>query len=192
MFMTQGEFTAVVQRMNQGDDRARNDALQLVYAELQGLARRRLAGQKPGSIEASDLVNEAYARLAGRDALDWQNRRHFFALAARAMHDVLVERARARGAKKRGGDWRQVTMHSAVVGAENDPIGFLLLDDALQRLCEEHAACGEVIMLTYFAGLTIAETADALDVSKRSVDRLLKFARAWLRKELSEQITASG
>lgn len=190
--MVDGEFTAVVQRMSQGDRSARNDALKLVYAELQGLARRRLSGQKPGSIEASDLVNEAYARLAGKDALDWQNRRHFFALAARAMHDVLVERARARGAQKRGGDWRRVTMTSAVIGAEDDPTGFLLLDDALQRLCDEHAACGEVVMLTYFAGMTIAETADALDVSRRSVDRLLKFARAWLRKELAEHVAVGG
>ncbi|MEO0344989.1 MAG: ECF-type sigma factor [Pseudomonadota bacterium] len=190
--MEEKDFTAIVERMNNGDEAARNKALGLVLGELRRLASRRLARHRAGSIQASDLVNEAYVRLAGKDALDWQNRRHFFALAARAMHDILVERARAKDAQKRGGDWRKVTMDSAIAGAQQDPYGFLVLEAAIAKLLDEHNAAGNVIMLKFYAGLTVSETAEVLGVANRTVDRLLRFARAWLHRELADSERASG
>lgn len=184
--MPDEKFTQIMNRVRSGDELARDEALKLVFSELQSLARRRLAVNNAASFEAMDLVNEAYARLLGRGAMDWQNRRHFFALAARAMRDILVERARARGARKRGGDWHRVSLTSAVLGAEQNSDGFLALDEAIQNLTEKHQTSGEVVQLVYYGGLTIADAAKALDVSPSSIDRLLKFGRGWLLNELEE------
>lgn len=178
-------FTQIMQRVRDGHEEARDEALSLVFTELKALASRRLFDQHTSSFEATDLINEAYARLTHKGALDWQNRRHFFSLAARAMRDILVERARARGAFKRGGDWQRVSMVSAVIGAEQNASGFLALDEAIDRLSSAHPSCGDVVKLTYFGGLTVAESALALDVSASTVDRLLRFSRSWLLKELT-------
>jgi RNA polymerase sigma factor (TIGR02999 family) len=154
------------------------------YAEMRSLARRRLLQTGPQSLQATELVNEVWLRLAGRDR-NWTDRAEFFRIAARAMRDVLVDRARSRGARKRGGDWQRVDWESALQVASDHPDELLMLDAALSRLSEQAPEHARVVELMFFAGLTGDETARALGVSPSTVDRQWRFARAWLHRELT-------
>ena len=128
-------------------------------------------------------MNETWLRLAGRQHV-WKDRRELFGLAARAMRDILVERARRRGARKRGGDWERVNWESALKVAADHPEELLTLDEALLRLSEQSPEHARVVELMFYAGLTGDETADALGVSPSTIDRKWRFARAWLHREL--------
>jgi RNA polymerase sigma factor (TIGR02999 family) len=153
------------------------------YGEMRRLARRHLFQMGSQSIQATELVNETYLRLVGRGRT-WIDRNQLFGLAARSMRDILVERARSKASKKRGGGWRRVDWESAPQVAEEYPEELLMLDDALSRLSRCEPKSAQVVELMFFAGFTSDETAKALDVSPSTIDRRWRFARAWLHKEL--------
>ena len=159
----------------------------LVYAELQSIARRYLKGEPGGhTLQTTALVHEAYLRLVGATA-DWQDRRHFFAIAATTMRRILVDHARAhRRLKRAPGEAADVSLDAIAAPDSPDPVDILALDDALTRLAAEDPRKAHAIELHYFAGLSQSETAEALGVAEATVQRDLRFARAWLRDALGE------
>ncbi|RKZ13602.1 RNA polymerase subunit sigma [bacterium] len=163
------------------DDRILEDA----YDEMRALARRRLSQMGSQSLQATELVNETWLRLMGQNR-GWDNRSELFGLAARAMRDILVDRARAKSAHKRGGDWQRVNWETALAVATEHPEELLMLDEAVSRLSDQAPDHARVVEMMFFAGLTGDETARALDVSPSTVDRRWRFARAWLHRELTE------
>jgi RNA polymerase sigma factor (TIGR02999 family) len=157
-----------------------------VYAELRRLAEGYVRRERVQTVQATDLVHEAYLRLAREKPVVWQNRAHFVAIAAISMRRLLVERARARGASKRGGGRVQVTLDDRLLAA-GDPgatLDLVALDHALTKLAAFDAALARVVELRYFGGLSIEETADALGISPATVKRHWTMARAWLLREL--------
>ncbi len=168
-----------------GDAGAAEDLLPLVYLELRKLARARLKKLPPGqTLEPTALVHEAYLRVVKDDDPGWDNRGHFFAAAARAMRDILVEQARRKTARKRGGDRRRVDYDKAdpAVGPPSEDI--LAVDEAVRRLEKDDPRKGQIVNLRYFARLTAAETAEALGVSVGTVEREWRYIRAWLEHQL--------
>lgn len=178
-----------------GDSRAAHDLIPFVYEELRRLAHSRLGEQPAGqnTLQATALVHEAYAKLVSGQQEDWQSRRHFFNAAALAMRQILVDRARRRMAEKHGGARKRVALSDSLVipasGAHEDEADWIGLDAALARLQVEDAELAEVVNLRFFAGLSVDETAAALGVSDRTVDRRWKLARAWLLHALSEGLS---
>lgn len=182
----QTDVTALLRRWSDGDHRALDRLMPLVYDELRGVAHRRLRGERTGhTFQTTDLVHEAYARLADAD-LRLTDRAHFFALAARTMRRILVDYARARAAEKRGGDAEPVRLDEISVDLADagDEAEILALHDALERLEAQDARKAQVIEAHIFGGLTYDETAEALGISAATVDRDLRMARAWLAREL--------
>ena len=179
------EVTRALEAMREGNDDAQDRLFSLVYDELRDMARVRMARLPPGqTLQATGLVHEAFVKLLGAGA-PWENRRHFFGAAARAMRNVLVEQARRKGRDKRGGGGARVSLHDVAVLPGPCETDLLALDEALQRLEEEDSRQHEVVMLRYFAGLSVDETASALDVAPATVDRWWSFARAWLLREMT-------
>lgn len=159
----------------------------VVYDELRKLARRYLAREKPGkTLQATALVNEAYLRLKKEQAQGWRNRAHFCAIAANSMREILVERARARAAAKRGGSRVRVSLQDAVAARESKSIDLLALDQALSRLAELDPQLVRVVELRFFGGLTVEETAESLGISPASVKRGWTMAKAWLKHEMED------
>ena len=158
----------------------------LVYDELRRIAAAYMRRERPGqTLQATALVHEAYLRLAGAGT-PWHDKRHFVGIAARSMRQILVERARARGAQKRWAGLDRVSLTDAIAAAA-DPVGMLpALDDALARLEQIDPEQARIVELRYFAGLSIEETADALGISPATLKRRWALARAWLFRELSE------
>jgi len=155
-----------------------------VEQELHRIARRHMAGERPGhSLQATALVNEAYLRLINVQKMDWQNRAHFLAMAARLMRRILVDSARARRNQKRGGV--KITLDEELLVTGNRPQDLLALDDALQALEKIDARRGQVIELRFFGGLTVDETAIVLKVAPDTVMRDSRLAKAWLARELT-------
>jgi len=178
-----------------GNSAAASELLPLVYEELRRLAESQLSRERgPITLQATALVHEAWLRLVGSapgDARQWHGRAHFFNAAARAMRRILVDRARTANAVKRGGgalrqelDEHVMTAHGDTPSATNPPVDVLLLDRALHSLESHDASQAEVVMLRYFAGLSIEETAAAVGRSSATVKREWSFARAWLRREI--------
>jgi RNA polymerase sigma factor (TIGR02999 family) len=157
----------------------------LVYDELRRIAAAYMRRERPGqTLQATGLVHEAYLRLAGAGT-PWHDKRHFVGIAARSMRQILVERARARGAQKRWAGVDRVTLTDAIATAA-DPVGMLpALDDALARLEQIDPEQARIVELRYFAGLSIEETADALGMSPATLKRRWALARAWLFRDLS-------
>ncbi len=170
--------------------RADEALLELVYDELRAIAAAKLRGEhgRP-SLQTTDLVHEAWMRLAEQRKLDWTNREQFSCLAARAIRRILVDRARARNALKRGGAAARVSWDEERVRAdvrrEEDDLDVVALDEALARLALDFRRAASVVELRFFGGLSVAETANALALSERTVELDWAFARAWLRRELS-------
>lgn len=160
------------------------EILARAYDEMRRLARRRIAQMGPQSLQATELVNETWLRLVGQDHR-WTSHSELFGLAARAMRDILVDRARARGAHKRGGDWERVNWDTALQVAADHPEELLTLDAEISRLSEQSPEHARVVELMFFAGLTVDETAQALAVSASTVDRRWRFARAWLHRAVA-------
>ena len=161
-----------------------DDVLPLVYDELRRLAAHYLRGERVNhTLQPTALVNEAYMCLAKQNEVVWRNREHFLAIAANTMRHVLVDHARQRGAVKRGGDRRQVTLHSWI-RIENRDVDIVALDEALSKLSEFDAHGCRIIELRYFGGLTLEETSKVLDVSAATVKRRWTVAKAWLYREL--------
>jgi RNA polymerase sigma-70 factor (ECF subfamily) len=168
------------------DERQSVDSLlPIVYQELRRLAAHYLRRERPGqTLQPTALVNEAYLRLLKDRPDRWQNRAHFCAIAAHSMRQILIERARARGAQKRGGVRAQVTLDEALVAEGERSIDLLALDQALERLAAMDPEQARLVELRFFGGLTIEETAEALEMSPATVKRHWTVARAWLAREL--------
>ena len=154
------------------------------YAQLRDLAEAVLKGERPHqTLHATALVHEAYLRLVDFQKLDWRGRAQFGAIASKAMRSVLVDHARARNADKRGGGWDRITLAGLQEGS--DPgLDVLQLDDALEKLQEEHERHARSVEMRYFGGMSRAEIAEALGVSERTVTADLAFAQAWLRRQM--------
>ena len=175
-----------------GDGRrhAAETLLPALYEELRALAESRLARERAGAtLQATALVHEAYMRLArgtgGAADRRWDGRGHFFAAAATAMRRILVERARSRGRLKRGGDRKRIEIDELTIGGDEESVDILELDAALTRLVAKDARKHDVVMLRFFAGLSIERTAEELQVATATVERDWTFAKAWLYRELS-------
>ncbi len=181
------DVTLLLRRWSDGDEGALDQLLPMVYDQLRGVAHRRLEGERTGhTLQTTALVHEAYARMAGSD-LRWQDRAHFFALAARTMRRILVDYARARMAEKRGGAAVPVSLDALTVeiaGEGGMDADVLALHEALERLEAQDPRKAQVVEAHVFGGLTYAETAEALGISAATVDRDLRLAKAWLAREL--------
>ena len=180
------EVTVLLRAWREGDDRALDALIPLVHDELRRIARRCLHGDGARhSVQATELVNEAFLRLVDVQQIDWQNRTHFLAMSARLMRRVLVDLARSRGADKRGGDAVRVTFDDAALGGVGPDADVIRLDDALNALAALADRKSRVVELRFFGGLTVDETAAALQISSKTVLRDWEFARAWLQRELT-------
>lgn len=176
------ELLAAVTR---GDSSARSELWAMVYEELHRLAQSQLAGDASSrSRQPTSLIHEAYMRLTSAEGRSWENRRHFFAAAAQAMRCIRVDDVRKRNRTKRGGGKRPLPLDHEARGNNSDPVDLLAIDEALDALERVHPRQADVAKLRYFAGLTVDETADALGVSRRTVDKDWRFARAWLHRAL--------
>ncbi len=180
------EFGELVNRATKGDQPALETLMPLVYAELRRLAAHYLRGERPGqTLQPTALVHEAYFKLLKDRPERWQNRAHFCAIAAHAMRQVLIERARARDALKRGGGQPRVTFDEGLnAAAPEQSIDMAALDAALDRLAQLDASHARIVELRFFGGLSIEETAEAMGISPATVKRHWAVARAWLAKEL--------
>jgi RNA polymerase sigma factor (TIGR02999 family) len=182
------EVTKILSAIEQGDQKAANQLLPLVYAELHRLAVVRLNQEKPGqTLQATALVHEAYVRLVGKeDGQRWDGRGHFFAAAAEAMRRILIENARRKAAAKHGGEARRVALDDALCVADEPRDDLLALDEALKELEQHDAQAARLVTLRYFAGLTHQQAADTLGITRRAADRLWTLARTWLHQRLQE------
>jgi RNA polymerase sigma factor (TIGR02999 family) len=165
-----------------------SDLLPLLYDELRTLARHRMAQENSAhTLQATALVHEAYLRLGGDKAL-FANRAHFFHAAAEAMRRILIEHARQRGRLKRGGNVRRLPSNLLDLAAAPDSEAILALDDAIERLKAQEPQAASVVHLRFYAGLSVDETAETLNISPRSVNREWTFARAWLFRHLENEL----
>ena len=178
--------TRILCRIQEGDPSAAEHLLPLVYDELRKLAAQKLAEEKPGqTFQATALVHEAYLRLVDVEkAQHWNSRGHFFAAAAEAIRRILVESARGKAREKRGGDWNRVDFEELDVTTSVTPNQLVDLDDALARLAVLDKIAGELVKLRYFAGLSLAEAAEASGISTATAYRHWAYGRAWLSGEL--------
>jgi RNA polymerase sigma factor (TIGR02999 family) len=181
----EGDLTRLLHAWSDGDAHALEELTPRVYAELKRIARGRMAGERMGhTLQASALVNEAYIRLVDWKNVDWKNRCQFFAVAAQIMRRVLVDHARAAGSQKRGGDARQVTLDTAVLGVQRKTIDLAALDEALERLAQFDPRKAQVVELRVFGGLEVEEVAKVIGIAEITARRDWKLALAWLRREL--------
>jgi RNA polymerase sigma factor (TIGR02999 family) len=177
--------TDLLLKWGRGDDAALERLIPLVHDELHQIARRCMAGEdKRHTLQATALINEAYLRLVDAKRVAWHDRTHFLAVAARVMRRILVDHARARGADKRGGSAARVTFDDALTVAAEPRQDILRLDDALTALAAFDERKGRVVELRFFGGLSVEETAAALNVSTDTVGRDWQFAKVWLRREM--------
>ena len=184
------DVTRILNAAQSGDPTAAGQLLPLVYEELRKLAAVRMANESAGhTLQPTALVDEAWLRLVGNDAqVQFANRAHFFAAAAEAMRRILIERARRRGAGKRGGDWQRIDLDKVEIAAEADGDTLLLVNAALEKLAREDANAAEIAKLRFFGGLTLEEAAQVLGVTKRTADRYWAFARVWLFDEIRQTL----
>jgi RNA polymerase sigma-70 factor (ECF subfamily) len=179
--------TALLQQIRHGDRAAESDLIPLIYNQLQAIARRQMAHERPDhSLQATILVHEAFLRLVGDSQIDWSNRAHFFALASRVMRRMLVDHARAANAQKRPGARQKVELDSALVFVEAQAADVMALDQALERLAAWDARQCRVVEMHFFGGLGFEEIGEVLSVSPRTAKRDWSMARAWLYRELSK------
>ncbi len=178
------EVTQLLERLNGGDASALERLLPLVYDELRRLARSYLRRERPDhTLQPTALVNEAYLRLVGQDT-PWQNRAHFFGVAAQTMRRILVDYARARGAEKRGGEFRKVSLDDVISLSDERVPALIELDEALKRLAEIDPDAVRLVELHFFAGLPMKEVAEALGQSERTAYRNWRFVKSWLGEQI--------
>ena len=181
-----GDVTRILADIEQGDPRAAEQLLPLVYDELRKLAAQKMAQENPGqTLQATALVHEAYLRLVGSSPPEWDNRRHFFAAAAEAMRRILIENARRRQRLCHGGDRQQVDLNDGDLAIKAPVDDLLVINEALEELTQADPAAAELVKLRYFAGMTVEEAADILGVPPRTAYRNWAYARAWLFRHQS-------
>lgn len=180
------QVTELLRQWSEGDEKALDELMPVIYAELHHLAHKYIRREEPGHIlQTSALINEAYLRLVERPRIAWENRNHFFGIAARLMRQILVDEARKRKSDKRGGDAIRIPLDDVVNVVEQQAANVVALDDALTKLQTIDSRQSEIVELRFFGGLSIEETADVLKVSPGTVMRDWTFARAWLRNEMN-------
>jgi RNA polymerase sigma factor (TIGR02999 family) len=180
-----GAVTNALARVQAGNQAAFDELFPLVYAELRRVAGREMRHEKPGrTLQTTALVHEAYLRLLKDASLSFESRAHFLGIAARAMREILIERARARAARKRGGQAVRITLDDLAAPVPEPSVDVLALDEALQRLARLDGRHARVVELRYFGGLSVEETAAAMQLSPATVKRAWTLARAWLYREL--------
>jgi RNA polymerase sigma factor (TIGR02999 family) len=180
------QVTTLLKEWSDGNQTALEQLMPLVYDELHRLAHQHMRREKPGNVlQTSALINEAYLRLVDEPRVHWQNRAHFFGIAARLMRRILVDEARKRDSAKRGGGAIQVSLDEATSVAQEQAANVVALDDALRSLEAIDLRQSEIVELRFFGGLSIEETAGVLKVSPGTVMRDWTFARAWLRNEMN-------
>ena len=184
------DVTRLLESIEHGESKAADELLPLVYDELRRLAAQRMTNEAAGhTLQPTALVHEAWLRLAGHDAqMPFANRAHFFAAAAEAMRRILIDRARRKGAGKRGGDWQRIDLDNVDIAAEADDDTLLLVNEALEKLAGEDAKAAEIAKLRFFGGLTLDEAAQVLGVTSRTADRYWSFARVWLFQEMRQTL----
>jgi RNA polymerase sigma factor (TIGR02999 family) len=183
MLSFMSEVTRILSAIDQGAPHAAEQLLPLVYDELRQLAAQKLAQEKPGqTLQATALVHEAYLRLVGDQHFD--NRGHFFAAAAEAMRRILVDAARTRSARKRGGAWKRIDLNSVDLAGRTASDDLLELDDTLDKLARQDPPASQLVKLRFFAGLSIDQAGAMLGLSRTAAYERWAFARAWLYSEL--------
>lgn len=183
--MSRPTVTTLLRNWRSGDGDALEELTPLIYDDLRRIAARHLRSERSGhTLQATALVNEAFVRLADAD-VPWQDRAHFFAVAARMMRRILTDYGRARRSEKRGSGVPAITLHDEKVGGSN-PSRIVDLDDALEKLSRIDSRKSDILVLHFFGGMTYEETAEALEISAATVDRDLRFAKAWLANELQD------
>jgi RNA polymerase sigma factor (TIGR02999 family) len=182
--------TRILDRAAAGDQQAAGELLPLVYQQLRAAAGKQMTNERSGhTLQPTALVHEAFLKLVGERRTPWRSRRHFYAAAAEAMRQILLDHARARGRSKRGGDRQRQSLdfrNVADLANSGESEQVVALDEAIRRLETQRPRVARVVRLRFYAGLTVDETARALEVSPRTVDLDWAFARAWLFRELSE------
>jgi RNA polymerase sigma factor (TIGR02999 family) len=179
------DVTRILNAIEQGDIKATDELLPLVYDELRLLANQKLSHEPPGqTLQATALVHEAYLRLVGAKDQGWDNKGHFFKAAAEAMRRIVIENARHKKSLKKGGGWQKVCIDGLESPFESSPEDLLSLDESLSRLIESEPEIGMQLKLRYFAGMTIEQIALITGVSDRTVFNNLAYARAWLHREI--------
>ncbi len=187
MTPSQNEVTKLLVDWGDGNQAALEELMPLVYGELHRIAHRRMGRERAGhTLQTSALVNEAFVRLVDQRRVKWRNRAHFFAVCAQLMRRVLVDYARGRLYAKRGGGAIKVSLDEGVAAAEGQTAEVIALDDALKSLAEIDPRKSQIVELRYFGGLSIEETAQALDVSPGTVMREWTLAKAWLFRTITE------
>src|SRR5258707_13227543 len=182
-----GEVSQLLVAWNKGDGAALNRLMPLVYEELRRMARRHMGRQeRGGTLQTTALIKEAYVRLVGQPAKKWQNRSHFFAVGAQAMRHILVDYARSRQPAKRGGGVRPVSLDEAMFATDERAAELVAVDEALTELGTLHPRQSRVVEYRFFGGLTVEETAEALQVSPDTVMRDWRMAKAWLHRALGQ------
>ncbi len=180
--------TQLLAEWSGGNEAARDELLPLVYDELRRLARDYLRRERPDhTLQPTALVHEAYLRLAGQGAVNWQGRAHFFGIAARLMRQILINHAEGRQAAKRGGAAQQLSLGAADRLAGESAVDLVALDEALKTLETLDPQQSRIVELRFFGGLTVEEIAEVLRVSPATIKREWSSARAWLRRELSRK-----
>ncbi len=181
------DVTRILNAIEQGDPKATEELLPLVYDELRLLAAQKLAKEPSGqTLQATALVHEAYIRLIGTEVRNWDRRGHFFAAAAEAMRRILVENARRKKSYKHGGKQQRIGFDDTDFAIEEPSDDLIALDEALTRLSEMDPAVADLVKLRYFAGLTIEQVAQFQGIARRTAVDHWAFARAWLRREISK------
>ena len=180
------DATRILEELQSGDASAAERLLPLVYAELRAMAGGLFRGQRTDhTLQPTALVHEAYVRLVAHTSTEWEDRRHFFAVAATAMRQILADHARRKRAEKRGGGRARVSLDAAVTPPAEPTLDLVVLDDALAKLCEVDPRKLRVVELRFFGGLTVDQVADVLGISKTTAESDWRAARAWLRAELA-------
>ncbi|MBL8166714.1 MAG: sigma-70 family RNA polymerase sigma factor [Acidobacteria bacterium] len=185
MQLPPNEITPLLLRWSQGDQSALHQLLPIVYQELRKLAQGYLRRERTDhTLQPTALINEAYLRLIRQDFPEWQSRRHFYGVAAQLMRQILVEHARTRAADKRGGGAQKFSLEDALTFSDEKAAELVALDEALVALAKFDERKVRIIELRYFAGLSVEETAAALNLSVATIGHEMRLARAWLRREM--------
>lgn len=187
-YANMSDATVLLAAVGKGDSNAADQLLDLVYDELRRLAAYKMAQEAPGqTLQPTALVHEAWLKLIGAGERKFENRAHFFAVAAEAMRRILIDRARRRQTQRHGGQYERVELQEAGLAAPGDDDQLLAVDEALEKLSREHPVQAQVVKLRYFGGMTNEEVAQALDLSVSTVKNYWTFARAWLFDSIRNQ-----